>query len=47
MNRQEQIKNLLSQLHEMNVTVEELKLYGSPDIADNEIEYEENTIFDF
>jgi len=47
MNRVEQIKNLLSQLQEMNVTVEELKLYDSPALADDEIEYEENIIFDF
>lgn len=47
MNRAEQIKNLLSQLQEMNVTVEELVLYSSPNIADDEIEYDENIIFDF
>ena len=47
MNRQEQIKNLLSQLQEMNVTVEELVLYSSPNIADDAVEYDENIIFDF
>ncbi len=47
MNREAQIKNLLSQLQELNLTVEELALYGAPILADDEIEYEENIIFDF
>ena len=47
MNRAEQIKSLLSQLQEMNVTVEELVLYGAPPITDDEFEYDENIIYDF
>jgi hypothetical protein len=47
MNRAEQIKNLLSQLQELNLTMEELALYGAPLLADDEVEYEENIIFDF
>lgn len=47
MTRADQIKNLLSQLQEMNVTVEELVLYGSPPLADDEVSYDENIIFDF
>lgn len=47
MTRADQIKNLLSQLQEMNLTVEELVLYGSPPLADDEAEYDENIIFDF
>lgn len=47
MTRADQIKNLLSQLQEMNLTVEELALYGAPPLADDEAEYDENIIFDF
>ena len=47
MTRADQIKCLLSQLQEMNVSVEELVLYGSPPLTDDEVEYEENIIFDF
>lgn len=47
MNRQELINNLLSQLEEMNVTAEELKLYNTVDIADDQVEYDENIIYDF
>lgn len=47
MTRADQIKYLLSQLQEMNLTVEELVLYGSPPITDDEAEYDENIIFDF
>lgn len=47
MTRADQIKSLLSQLQEMNLTVEELVLYGAPPFVDNEAEYDENIIFDF
>ncbi len=47
MTRAEQIKSLLSQLQEMNLSVEELVLYSSPPLADDEAEYDENTVFDF
>lgn len=47
MTRADQIKSLLSQLQEMNVSVEELKLYDTVDISADEVEYDENIIFDF
>lgn len=47
MTRADQIKSLLSQLQEMNLSVEELVLYSSPPITDDEIIYDENMIFDF
>lgn len=47
MTRQELIMNLLSQLQEMNITAEELKLYNIVDIADDEVQHDENIIYDF
>jgi hypothetical protein len=31
----------------MNLTVEEIILYGAPPITEDEVEYEENIIFNF